>query len=166
MDNFTALIFLPQEQLNLAHSHEKSELNRYRCLALRYLPFNTAISRLMAAIGMECAHRLLSLQVVARCMELEACIDAHLLLETSLFNNNSQHFFVVNALMERQILVGALEAAKSTCTFFGWLLETNASPELHQPLFTFTAQKNKECRILQEYLDQWSTGISELGLTT
>lgn len=154
MDHFTALIFLPQDQLNLAHSHETSEMNRYRWLALRYLPFDIPMSRLMTAIGQECVDRMLNLQEVARRMELGACINVRSLPITSYFESNCQHFFVVDALMRRQVLIGAVEAAKLTCTFFSCLLETNATPELHQPLFIFTAQKNNEHRILQDYLDQ------------
>jgi|TARA_R110001583_G_scaffold9096_15_gene43013 hypothetical protein len=154
MDNFTALFFLPQDQINLVHSHETSEMNRYRWLALRYLPFDTPMSRLMTIIGQECVHRLLNLQEVASRMELGACIDVRSLPVTSYFDNNYQHFFVVDARMARQVLIEAVEAAKSTCTFISWLLETNATPELHQPLFIFSIQKNNEHRILQDYLDQ------------
>ena len=77
MDNLTALTYLPQDQLSLAYLHEVRELNRYRGLALSFLPFDPPISRLMDAIGMECVHRLCSLQEVASQMELGACANAN-----------------------------------------------------------------------------------------
>lgn len=51
MANLTALNLLPQEQLNLACLQEARELNRYRGLALSFLPFDPSVSRLMNTIG-------------------------------------------------------------------------------------------------------------------
>lgn len=164
MNNLTALNFLPQEQLNLAHSYEITELNRYRWLALTFLPFDSAVSHLMKAIGMECLHRICSLQEVARKMELGACVNAEQLSDNPLLNKSSQHFFVVDEAMGRKTLIKAEEAAKGTCTSFGWLLETNATPELHTLLFNFLTQKNNEYRVLQECREQWKLGFPELPL--
>lgn len=66
--------------------------------------------------------------------------------------------------MGHQMLVMAEEAAKVSCTFFGWLLETNAIPELHKTFFDFVAQKEKEYRIIQECRLQWGVGVSELSI--
>ncbi|MFJ5537267.1 hypothetical protein [Vreelandella titanicae] len=159
VNNLTALNILPQEQLNLAHLHETSELNRYRWLTLSFQPFDSPISRLMSAIGMECAHRILNLQEVARQMELSACVNTDQMMKISLPNKNIQHFFVVDELMGRHALVGAEEAANATCTYFGWLLETNATPELHKLLFNCLTQKNNEYHVLQECREQRKLGL-------
>ena len=164
MDNLTALTFLPQDQLDLAYSHEVRELNRYRGLALSFLPFDPPISRLMDAIGMECVHRLCSLQEVARQLELGACANANHQKEPPFFNKMSKHFFVVDENMGHHLLINAEKAAEMTCTFFGWLLETNATPELHQALFDIVTQKTKECLVLRECREHWGVGSSELSL--
>ncbi|MGY2462117.1 hypothetical protein [Vreelandella sulfidaeris] len=158
--------FLPQEQLNLACLQEAKELNRYRGLSLSFLPFDSSISRLMNAIGMECDHRLHSLQAVASQMRLDVFANVSQLKETPFFNKNSQHFFVVDENMGRQLLVNAEEAAEATYIFFSWLLETNATPELHQLLTTFVTQKNSEYRVLQECREQWKVGFSELSFAS
>lgn len=88
------------------------------------------------------------------------------LKETPFFNKNSQHFFVVDENMGRQLLVNAEEAAEATYIFFSWLLETNATPELHQLLTTFVTQKNSEYRVLQECREQWKVGFSELSFAS
>ncbi|SBR51588.1 hypothetical protein [Halomonas sp. HL-93] len=165
MNDLTALTFLPQEQILLTHSHETIELNRYRWLALTFLPFDSSVSGLMNAIGLECVHRLCSLQEVAQKMELGACVsNLDKLVERPLINNNSQHFFIIDKSMGHQVLIMAEEAAKVSCDFFGWLLETNAIPELHNIFFAFVAQKEKEYRILQECRLQWGVGVSDLSI--
>ncbi|WP_404377600.1 hypothetical protein [Vreelandella aquamarina] len=163
MDNLTALTFLPQEQLDLAYLHEVRELNRYRGLALSFLPFDPPISRLMDAIGMECVHRLCSLQEVARQMELGACANANQQKEPPFFGKMTKHFFVVDENMGKQLLASAEKSAEATCVFFNWMLETNATPELHQLLFDFVTQKTKECLVLRECREQWGIGSSELS---
>lgn len=161
MDNLTALNFLPQDQLNLAHSHESNELNRYQWLALSFLPFDSSVSRLMTTLSMECAYRLSNLKEVAGRMDLDACVKAPPPRETPFLSKSSQHFFVVNEAMGRQILMRAEEASEATCTFFSWLLETNATPELHQPLSTFVKQKNNEHRVLQECREHWRMQLTD-----
>lgn len=157
MANQTALNLLPQEQLNLACLQEACELNRYRSLALCFLPFDSPVSRLMNTIGAESEHRLCSLQEVAKQMQLDVNISQ--LTETPFFYKDSKHFFVVDENMGRQVLISAEEAAESTCAFFSWLLETNATPELHQTLSFFVEQKNIEYQVLQECREQWKVGF-------
>lgn len=157
---------LPHEQLNLACLQEAKELSRYRGLSLSFLPYDPPISRLMNTIGLECDHRLHSLQAVAGRMKLEVFTNVSQLKEAPFFNKNSQHFFVVDENMGRQLLVNAEEAAEATYIFFSWLLETNATPELHQLLTTFVTQKNSEYRVLQECREQWKVGFSELSFVS
>lgn len=165
MEKLKELTLLPQEQLDLAYSHEALELGRYRWLALRFLPIDPPVSRLMSAIALECVHRLCSLEDAAKRIELGACVNEHPTREPHpFFNKYKQHFFVVDEPMGRQLLDLAEEAAKETYTFFGWLLETNATPELHQPFFSILTQKQNEYRVLQECRQQWKTGFSEACL--
>lgn len=158
MDNMTALTLLPQEQLNIAHTHETGELNRYRRLALSFLPIAPHISRLMVALGMECEQRIQSLRDVARKLELDACVSLAPSQESPFLARTSRHFFVVDDAMSRDVLTEAEEAAEVTCRLFAWLLETNATPELHRPLLTFVNQKNNEYRIIQECLESGRSG--------
>ncbi|MEA2117338.1 hypothetical protein [Halovibrio sp. HP20-50] len=164
MDNLTKLTFLPHDQLNLAYAYEVVELSRYRRLSLSFLPFDPSVSRLMNAIAMECECRLHNLQEVAKRMELDACVDACAMREPALLNINNEHFFVVDETMGRKALVSAEEAAKSSCLLFSWLLETNATPELHQPLFDFLKQKNNEYQVLFECGEQWNIGLTKSRL--
>ncbi len=150
MDNLTALTLLPQEQLSIAHTHETGELNRYRRLALSFLPIAPHISRLMAALGIECEERIQTLRNVARQLELDACVSLNPPRESPFLPRSPQHFFVVDDAMSRDALMATEDAAEVTCRLFAWLLETNATPELHRPLQAFVAQKNNEYRIIQE----------------
>lgn len=162
MDKLAALNFLPQEQLYLANSHEQNELHRYRWLALSFLPIAPPVSHLMQTIGMECVNRLDNLQNVAKQMNLQACIDELSLKKPyPFYSKKKPHFFVVDEPMGIQVLEGAEETARETCTFFSWLLETNATPELHQLLFSFVNQKNNEYRVIQECREHWGTSFSE-----
>lgn len=161
MDKLTALNFLPQEQLVLAYSHERKEENRYRWLALRFLPIDPPVSRLMSAIGMECVHRLEWLREVAARMDLSACVtDASCRGPSPLFNINKQHFFVVDEPMGTQLLEQAEKAARETFMFFSWLQETNATPELDRLFLGFVNQKKNEFHVLQECRQHWSAGMS------
>ncbi|PXX97595.1 hypothetical protein [Halomonas sp. LBP4] len=152
MIDFTALTLLPQEQLALASAHETQERRRYRGLARRLLATAPDAGHLMAELGRENEQRLETLQDVAGALGLEACIVADDAEEAP--PGKRQRLFVVDGPLERQALVQALEDAEDSRLFFDWLLETNATPELHRPLRDFAAQKRAECRILGERLAQ------------
>lgn len=96
---------LPYEQLDLAHSHELIELNRYRWLSLSFLPVDLSISRLMSSIGLECVHRLSKLHEAATQLGLGACVsDTPSWKLPSFYRNNSQHFFVIDKCMGQHLL--------------------------------------------------------------
>jgi hypothetical protein len=154
MVNLTALTLLPQEQLSLASHHEVNEMHRYRQLAMSFLPTAPPISRLMAALGMECEQRLDTLKRVAEQLELGACVTTREPGGRMPFDSTRQHFFVVDEATAKRRLEQALENAQSSLDFFDWLLATNATPELYRPLLAFVTQKRAECRILQEIRDQ------------
>ena len=151
MVNVTALTALPQEQLALAYSHEVDEMKRYRWLALNFLSTESTVSCLMAAIGMECEQRLRELQKVARHMELDACVNELAPGATSVDDPASQHVIELDASVTQQILLQVESSAMETYRFFAWLLETNATPELHRPFLAFVNQKNNEYHVIREY---------------
>lgn len=167
MSTLVALKFLPQEQLILANSHENNELKRYRWLEHSFINFHHPVSRLMKVISMECFNRLRNLQIMAKQMDLAACIDEIPLKQPPPFyNKNERHYFVIDEPIGLKVLEQAEEAASETCTFFSWMLETNATPELHQLLFDFVTQKNNEHRVLQECREQWIISFHSLSHAT
>ena len=170
MDHMTALTLLPQEQLSIAHTHETGELNRYRRLALSFLPSAPHISRLMAALGVECEQRIQILRDVARQLELDACVSLAPPQESPFLSQTSRHFFVVDDAMGHDVLIEAEEAAEVTCRLFAWLLETNATPELHRPLLAFVTQKNNEYRVIQECREAgrptWRCRVTDPDMST
>lgn len=151
MVNVTALAALPQEQLALAYSHEVDELKRYRWLALNFLSTESTASCLMAAIGMECEQRLRELQKVARHMELDACVNELAPWATSVDDPASQRVVELDETVTQRILLQVESSAMETYRFFAWLLETNATPELHRPFLAFVNQKNNEYQVIREY---------------
>lgn len=169
MIDLTPLTLLPQEQLVLASSHENREMYRYRRLALGFLPYAADTSRLMAALGSECEQRLGTLGRVAERLGLSACITtADARHERSLpVTATQRHFFITDDAMADQTLEQALEAARHSRHFSERLLETNATPELHEPFLTFTGQKHIACRVLQECQEQrrLGTGPEEAHLS-
>ncbi|WP_104203586.1 hypothetical protein [Billgrantia saliphila] len=148
-----ALTLLPQEQLTLVHSHETGELQRYRRLTLGFLPLMPQVSRLMASLGLQCESRLASLRQVAARMELDACV-AESPHELHSYVMEQPHCFVTDEDMAEQVLQQTLHAAMEACGLFQWLIETNATPELHRPFVDFTQQKESEARVLLEFLEQ------------
>jgi hypothetical protein len=169
MDHMTALTLLPQEQLNIAHTHETGELNRYRRLALSFLPIAPHISRLMAALGIECEQRIQTLKNIASRLELDACVAMPPPQESPFLVWTSRHVFVVDEAMGHEVMREAEEAAEITCKLFAWLLETNATPELHRPLLAFVTQKNNEYRVIQECREAgqptWHSRMSETDVS-
>ncbi|MDX5377278.1 MAG: hypothetical protein LPK08_07145 [Halomonas sp.] len=151
-----SLLLIPQEQLTLANAHESAELQRYRRLALSFLPKAPQVSRLMASLGLQCEQRLGTLRRIAARLELEACVGAPP-MDTPSFELTHRHFFVVDDCMAGQLLDQAIFAAVESKRFFAWLLETNATPELHQAFIDFVTEKEAESRVLLEYREhQWA----------
>ncbi|UYG05652.1 hypothetical protein OCT51_09935 [Halomonas sp. LR3S48] len=149
----TSTLLLPHEQLTLANAHEAAELQRYRRLALSFLPHAPQTSHLMATLGLQSEKRLDMLRQAARCLELEACVS-EVPLSASNFTLDQRHFFVIDDIMGNQIIEQAVRSAAESKHFFEWLLNTNATPELHQPLVNFVREKEGECRVLLEYWEQ------------
>ncbi len=153
MNKTTSLLLLPYEQLTLANAHEAAELQRYRRLTLSFLPTAPQTSRLMATLGLQSEKRLATLRKVARNLELEACVRAAT-TDPMCFRTPHGHFFVVDDVMGEQVIEQAIRAAVESKNYFEWLLNTNATPELHQPLRDFVSEKEGECRVLLEFWEQ------------
>lgn len=145
-----SLTLIPQEQLPLANAHETAELQRYRRLALGFLPTAPQVSRLMASLGLQCEKRLDALRQVAAKLELEACVGVPPMDPPS-FELTHRHFFVADDGMATQLLDQAILTAVESKKFFAWLLETNATPELHQPFSDFVKEKEAESLVLLEF---------------
>ncbi|GGX77387.1 hypothetical protein GCM10007160_00730 [Litchfieldella qijiaojingensis] len=160
MIDLTALTLLPQEQLTLASTHESQEMHRYRRLALSFLPNAPHVSHLMAALGKECEQRLDTLRRAAERLELGSCVMTDK-VRSNLLANVKHHFFIVDDAMARQVLEQALEATHHSRHFFAWLLETNATPELHEPFLACVRQKQAECHVLQECQEQHGLGVQQ-----
>lgn len=155
MDMKASLLLLPQEQLTLANAHETDELQRYRRLTFSFLPNAPQASRLMATLGLQCESRLETLHKVAKQLELCACVGKDY-TDVSNLQRMNRHLFVVDEKMGNEVLEQALRAAVESKNFFEWLLNTNATPELHQPLLNFVKEKESECRVLLEFWEQQS----------
>ncbi|WP_245904457.1 hypothetical protein [Billgrantia lactosivorans] len=145
-----SLLLLPQEQLTLASTHEVAELQRYRRLSLSFLPRAPQVSRLMSCLGLQCEKRLDTLRGVASRLELEACVTSPAAITAS-FASAPRHFFVEEDGMAVQLLDQAIHIAVETKRFFAWLLETNATPELHRTFVDFVREKEAECHVLLEF---------------
>ncbi|MFC3284540.1 hypothetical protein [Litchfieldella rifensis] len=141
------LVLLPEELLVLANAHERQEMNHYRRLAFGFLPFDLGMSKLMAALGIECERRLDEQRQASQRLALPDTLTAH---ET---RHAKQYFFVVNRDMAMETLTQAIAVADYSLRFSEHLLDANATPELDPMLTAFVKQKRAECRILQDSLD-------------
>ncbi|MCE8015377.1 hypothetical protein HOP62_04720 [Halomonas sp. MCCC 1A17488] len=153
MTQTDSLLLLPHEQLTLANTHEAAELRRYRRLALSFLPKAPQTSRLMATLGLQCEKRLDTLRQAARSLELDACVMA-LPAGVPRCALNDRHFFIVDDATGNQVVEQAIRAAVESKNFFEWLVDTNATAELHQPFLSFAREKEGECRVLLEFWEQ------------
>ncbi|KAA0013700.1 hypothetical protein F0A17_04915 [Billgrantia pellis] len=113
----------------------------------------------MASLGLQCESRLASLRQVAARMELDACVaeSAH---DLRSYTTSKPHFFISDDVMAEQVLQQTLQAAMEACGLFQWLIETNATPELHRPFVDFARQKEGEARVLLEFLEQRKHAVS------
>ncbi|MGM0702895.1 MAG: hypothetical protein ACQEUG_10920 [Pseudomonadota bacterium] len=148
------LVFQCDELLALAKAHEGGELARYRRLAFGFLTFNTAISRLMASLGIECEKRLDTLRHAARQQEAEATpfdgSDRRPVVETR--HAGSPFRFISHYGMAIDTLHQAAADADYSRRFYEHLQMASAVPAFHPTLTAIIKQKRAECDVLQEYL--------------
>lgn len=152
--NIAFLTCLPGEQLALIGTHEIEEMHRYRGFALSFLPIKPCVSRLMAALGVECEDRVDNLRRTAKKMHLteEFIIDDGV-SGSRLAELRRQHFFVVDDDIAWLTLVQVLVAAYNSWQFHELMLHTCSTAELRALLTQFVQQKRDACRILEDLQD-------------
>lgn len=145
------LVLVLDELLTLADAHERAELNRYRRLAFSFLTFNTATSRLMASLGIQCEMRVEELKRMAEQLG-HASSPARGTQQHHGHHGNSTHRFVIDgpdaALDELQ---QAIAGAEYSLHFYEHLREASAIPALDPALSAILRQKRAEHAVLQEY---------------
>lgn len=137
------------EQLIFAHKLERREMLRYRGLALSFLPTRLHVSRLMAALGVECEQRSLALDELAKRLEISNCLSAPPPKRLWLPKANV-HLFIVNDTLAHQALDYALSAAHHSRQISALLAQFSRMDDLKALLQRFVEQKRHECRLLEE----------------
>lgn len=137
------------QHLVFAHKLEHREMLRYRGLALSFLPTRPPISRLMAALGVECEQRSLALEELAAHREIRDCLPAS--RPTRLWLPRTHvHLFIVNDVLAHEALDYILSAAQHSCQISAVLTQLTRTPGLKTLLKRFVEQKRHECRQLEE----------------
>lgn len=149
-------IWRVDQLLALAGTHELAELTRYRRLAFSFLTFNTAISRVLAGLGIECEMRLKELAHIAQRLELLYPLSSsdryYAMLHAKLRKKDTDPYhFIGSEGMAIEALTQAMLDAEASRRFYEQLLE--ASPAtLHSLLATIVQQKQAELGVLSEKL--------------
>lgn len=132
-----------------AHKLERREMLRYRGLALSFLPTRPPISRLMAALGVECEQRSLAIQELAKCLEIRDRLPTSL-PSRLWFPRPRVHLFIVNDVLAHRALDYILSAAHHSCQISAVLAQLTRTDSLKALLEQFVEQKRHECRQLEE----------------
>lgn len=148
--NTNTIILLPRELLVLASSHEHHEMNRYRLLALRFLPFNIGISRLLETLAAECRQRLDELRLTAERLQMAGPTLTVSSSPRRGIERSGRHFFVINDETAAMLLAQALIGEHQSLRFYRQLLEANGTPELYPLIAALMKQSLAQCRVLQE----------------
>ncbi|WP_163558617.1 hypothetical protein [Halomonas sp. NO4] len=152
------LVLAPDELLTLAATHERAELARYRRLAFGFLTYDTALSRLMASLGIECERRLQALREAAERHGVAQVVGEH----TERYRPWQHHLplgLVTHHAMALDSLHQALADADYSQRFYAQLRTASAVPALDSLLAKILRQKGSEHAVLQEQL----TSRGELG---
>ncbi|MBE0489785.1 MAG: hypothetical protein IBX53_11970 [Halomonas sp.] len=148
---------LPEELLALAGDHEHAELERYRDLAFRFLAFNSATSRLMATLGIECERRLSGLARAAR--RLGPDLSLNLGLDKSRANAApclaapaaTAPDLIDSLAMARDALSQAITDAAASQRLYVRLGELGAGCSLGHDFVAIAHHKQAELAILREH---------------
>lgn len=146
---------LPQELLRLAGTHEKHEVQRYRLLALRFLPFNTGISRLLETLASECERRRHEMEMAAQCLPVSPAPASGAVSPRAHIDVPERHFFIVDEGIAALLLSQALADEHLSLHFYRQLLAANATPELYPVFSACIRQVQSQCRVLQESQAHW-----------
>ncbi|WP_373191122.1 hypothetical protein [Halomonas sp.] len=138
------------EMLLLAHQHESREMDRYRGLALSFLTSHPKISRLMAALGIECEQRMSALEALAHKLKQRDCLPAAIDSPEQWPAARRLHLFISDDAMAAQVLSNALAFAQHSRQFSELMVPSCQLPELEALLVQFIEQKSQECQLLEE----------------
>lgn len=145
----------PADQpLSLTYDHESREMERYRGLALSFLPTRPHVSRLMATLGIECEQRLDALERLAERLERRYCLPAPLARRRALAEHYRQHLFIRDDATAAQTLSYALAFAHHSLQFSELMARHCQLAGLDTLLARFADSKRQECRLLEELRDQ------------
>lgn len=146
------------EQLMFAHDLEHREMQRYRGLALSFLPTRRHISRLMAALGIECERRLIALEALAERLHLRDCLPGGRppwpRWRLRLSQAQPLYCFITDKAMAYHTLAYALAAAEHSRQISELLAQSCRTAEVKTLVSDFIEQKRNECRLLEEAQDQ------------
>lgn len=143
----TRLALVLDELLTLAEAHERAEVMRYRRLAFSFLPFDTAVSRLMASLGIQCEMRVEELHRLAHQMGRTAPETTH-----SQPTNIPTPFFIDTPLLALETLHQAVSDAEYSLHFHKHLREASTVPALYPALTAVIKQKQAEHVVLKGFL--------------
>ncbi|MDI5921382.1 hypothetical protein QLQ86_11350 [Halomonas sp. LR5S13] len=138
------------EQLLLAHEHESREMEHYRGLALSFLPTRPHVSRLMAALGIECEQRIGALEALAEKLQLRDLLMYAPSRYPSWAEVRRHHLFITDDAMACQALSHALAVAHHSRQFSELMARYCHLPELDALLVQFIEHKRAACHLLEE----------------
>ncbi|MCL7940309.1 hypothetical protein M8009_08340 [Halomonas sp. ATCH28] len=138
------------EQLLLAHEHESREMERYRGLALSFLPTHPHVSRLMAALGIECEQRIAALEALAEQLKLSQFLLTRPSRHPALPGASQLHLFITDDTMACQALSHALAVAHYSRRFSELMARYCQLPALDALLAQFIDHKRTACQLLEE----------------
>ncbi|MFG6157491.1 hypothetical protein ACGTNG_01660 [Halomonas sp. 1390] len=145
----------PADQpLSLTYDHESHEMERYRGLALSFLPTRPEVSRLMATLGIECERRLGALETLAEQLQRRHCLPATLARRRAIAEQYRLHLFISDDAMAAQTLNYALAFAQHSLQFSKLMARHCELARLDTLLDRFVDSKRHECRLLEEMRDQ------------
>lgn len=138
------------EQLLLAHEHESREMERYRGLALSFLPTQPHVSRLMAALGIECEQRTAALEALAEQLGLRQYLPTGPSRHPTLPGASQLHLFITDDAMAFLTLSHALAVADYSRRFSELMARYCQLPALDALLAQFIERKRTACHLLEE----------------
>lgn len=146
------------EQLTFAHDLERREMQRYRGLALSFLPTQPHISRLMAALGIQCEQRLNALESLAERLNLRDCLPGEQppwpQLRFRLSQAQPLYRFITDEAMACHTLAYALAAAEHSRQLSELLAQSCGTADVDTLFGDFIEQKQSECHLLEETQDK------------
>lgn len=134
-------------------------MERYRGLALSFLPTHPPVSRLMAALGIECEHRVSALEALAEHLQLHQFLPTTPSRHPTRPGTRQLHLFITDDTMACQVLDHALTLAHHSRRFSELTARYCQRPELDALLAQFIEHKRNECRLLEESQDN-AYGVS------